>query len=326
MFFALIDGILRDRRDIPLLRLIIVLLLVQVPAAVVLFLVPSIPWWGAALYLVVTLAGFLPPFTLMLHNVSHRSVFRPRFKFLMPVIHWVVGPLFGQSPGTYAAHHIGMHHIEGNLAADLSSTLRFQRDSLWDFGRYLGRFLSVGLGELLFYFRARGRSRLFYRTLVGELSFFAAMGFLVWLNPVAGLVVIVIPWIVSRSAMMAGNWGQHAFIDTAQPDNIYRNSITCIETGYNDRCFNDGYHIGHHLEPTLHWSEMRTSFERDRPKYAAEGALVFRGVDYFAIWVLLMAKRYDVLARRVVQLGPEPVPLAEVEAMLRLRTRAAVAA
>lgn len=325
MFFATFDAVLRDRRDIPLLRLILALCLTMVPAAVAMFLVEQIPWWAAVIYLVVTLAGFLPPFTLMLHNVSHRSVFRPRFKFLMPVIHWVIGPLFGQSPGTYAAHHIGMHHIEGNLEADLSSTLRFQRDSLWDFGRYLGRFLTVGLGELLLYFRKRGRSRLFYRTLIGETSFFVVMALLLWLNPPAALVVIVIPWIVSRSAMMAGNWGQHAFIDTSNPANIYRNSITCIETGYNDRCFNDGYHIGHHLEPTLHWSEMRTAFDRDRSRYAAEGALVFRGVDYFAIWLLLMAKRYDILARRVVQLGPDPMPLADVEAMLRARTMAAAA-
>ena len=30
---------------------------------------------------------------------------------------------FGQSPGTYYAHHIGMHHPEENLEADASTTI-----------------------------------------------------------------------------------------------------------------------------------------------------------------------------------------------------------
>lgn len=323
MFHAAIDSVLRDRRDLPILRLVLTLLLVVVPAAVTLFLLERVPWWLAVAYLFVILAVFLPPFTLMLHNVTHKSVFRPRFRFLMPVIQWVIGPLFGQSPGTYAAHHVGMHHIEGNLPGDLSSTMRFQRDSLVDFGRYLGRFMVFGLAELLLYFHRKGRTRLFWRTLVGEGSFLLAMGGLLVLNPVAATVVLLIPWLVCRSVMMMGNWAQHAFIDLDAPGNEYRNSITCIDTAYNDRCFNDGYHIGHHLRPTLHWSEMRSSFEAERAAYAAQEAIVFRGIDYFAIWALLMAGRYDVLARRVVQLGEVPMPLADVERLLRARTAAA---
>ena len=101
----------------------------------------------------------------------------------------------------------------------------------------------------------------------------------------------------------------------------YKNSITCINCSYNTRCFNDGYHIGHHLKRTRHWTELPGELTENRAKYEAEGAIVFEGVDFFAVWVCLMLKRYDWLAARFVQLGEERLTLPEIEALLRSRTR-----
>jgi fatty acid desaturase len=121
--------------------------------------------------------------------------------------------------------------------------------------------------------------------------------------------------------MMAGNWAQHAFIDPADPLNDRKSSIVCINTRYNQRCFNDGYHIGHHEKPNLHWSEMPRDFLAKRELYAREGAVVFEGIDYFQVWALLMTKRYDVLARRFVELGDAPRTEREIVALLRHRTQ-----
>jgi len=79
---------------------------------------------------------------------------------------------------------------------------------------------------------------------------------------------------VSRFGMMAGNFAQHAFVDAAQPENPYRNSLTCINSTYNRRCFNDGYHIGHHVKATRHWTEMPADFIANRERYAQEDAIV----------------------------------------------------
>ena len=49
-------------------------------------------------------------------------------------IPWVLGPFFGESPETYFAHHVGMHHAENNLEDDISTTLPYVRDSAVDFG------------------------------------------------------------------------------------------------------------------------------------------------------------------------------------------------
>jgi fatty acid desaturase len=121
--------------------------------------------------------------------------------------------------------------------------------------------------------------------------------------------------------MMLGNWAQHAFIDPKDPQSGYGNSITCIETLYNKRCFNDGYHIGHHNRPTLHWSEMPGEFEKNRDLYVSRNAIVFRGVDYFGVWFFLMTKNYVALATRLVlQAGTST--LDERVRLLRSRTLA----
>ena len=93
--------------------------------------------------------------------------------------------------------------------------------------------------------------------------------------------------------MMAGNWGQHAFIDPADPANNYTNSVSCINAVYNQKCFNDGYHIGHHVKPHLHWTEMPVDFEKNINKYTEHQSLVFEKIDHFAVWFLLMVNRYD---------------------------------
>jgi hypothetical protein len=64
---------------------------------------------------------------------------------------------------------------------------------------------------------------------------------------------------------------------------------------------------------------MPEDFQRNIPTYAAEGAIVFSGVDFFVVWMMLMVKRYDWLADRIVPLG-DPKPRAEVIALLRERT------
>src|SRR4029077_17212020 len=130
--------------------------------------------------------------------------------------------------------------------------------------------------------------RLMLRCVIGELSFCLAAAALFFLSWRASLVVFVVPFVTARFAMMAGNWGQHAFVDEASPENNYRNSITCINSTYNRRCFNDGYHIGHHLKATRHWTELPDEFRANVPTYAREGAIVFSGLDFFAVWLCLM--------------------------------------
>lgn len=316
---SLVQRLLNDERDAPFLSLMLRTTLWGFPMATLLFL--HFRWWLAVPYLAVSLLYLFPPYTLMLHCTSHRQLFRKEHGWMNGIIPWVIGPLYGHTPGTYVAHHMGMHHPENNLWEDGSTTLPYQRDSLWHFLRYFFHFLFLGLGELLLYLRKTRRHKLARRALVGELGFWAVALVLGWFNPAASVTVFVIPVLFARFGMMMGNWSQHAFIDAASPGNAYRNSITCINVGYNDRCFNDGYHIGHHLNARLHWTEMRRDFEQNRHRYRDERAVVFSGIDYFVIWALLMTRSYRVLARHFVDLEETPRSEEQIIQLLRERTR-----
>jgi hypothetical protein len=214
-----------------------------------------------------------------------------------------------------------MHHPENNLFDDLSTTMPFQRDRFGHFLRYVGRFYAAGVPELARYMWVRRRFRLFRKMIAGEIGYWVIMAILLVVHWQAALVVFIIPLIFARFAMMAGNWGQHAFIDRTQPANPYRNSITCINSGYNRRCFNDGYHIGHHVKANRHWTEMPVEFNATSATYAKEDAIIFEKVDFFLVWAMLMVKRYDWLARFYVNVGQPERSRAELVEFLRERTR-----
>ncbi|HEY4966411.1 MAG TPA: fatty acid desaturase, partial [Puia sp.] len=167
---------------------------------------------------------------------------------------------------------------------------------------YLGSFYITGVINLFIYFKNKERRKYALRILIGE-SFFILLSILLcFYNLKAALTVFVLPLLFIRFAMMAGNWAQHAFIDAQKPGDIYSNSITCINTIYNKKCFNDGYHIGHHLRPYLHWTEMPANFKENINIYKENKAIVFTGLDYFQIWFLLMTKNYRKLALNFVKL------------------------
>jgi hypothetical protein len=314
------EGFIHDRRDIPFLGLMALLTITVIPTGLALYLPGPFRWWLGAVHLGLILY-FIGPFILMLHNTSHRRLFKRPYGWLNAYIPWVIGPFFGESPETYFGHHVGMHHPENNLEDDLSSTMRFQRDSAVDFARYFFEFMTLVFFRLIAYFARKRRKNLMMRVAVGETLFYAVMVALCFVNWRATLFCFVLPFLIARFGMMAGNWAQHAFIDAASPENCYRNSITCINSTYNRRCFNDGYHIGHHLKATRHWTEMPEDFQRNIRSYDAEGALVFTGVDFFLVWAALMLHRYDWLARRVVQIGETPRPHDEIVAILKARTK-----
>lgn len=312
--------LINDPRDLPFLHFILRANLLLVPLAAYLFWPGRFSWPAAAVYL--ALEGFLMgPFILMLHNTCHRALFRRRYRWLNHYIPWCLGPMFGETPDTYYAHHVGMHHPENNLHDDLSSTMRFRRDSALHFAWYFLRFFFGCIVELSSYHARRRRYKLVRNALAGELLFFVVVGLAAAFNGRAALVVFVLPFLGARFGMMAGNWAQHAFIDPADPANPYRNSITCINSTYNRRCFNDGYHIGHHVSATRHWTEHPVEFLAQRAEYARQGAIVFQGIDFFGVWLCLMLKRYDWLARRYVNLGDEPRSEAEIAALLKSRTQ-----
>jgi fatty acid desaturase len=315
---------LQDPRDLPFAHLMLKIAATMLPLAVALF-VPTLrgAWWWATfgLFFFFSNARFKGPFGLMLHCTSHRVLFKKKYGWLNHVIPWVLGPLFGQTPESYFVHHMGMHHPENNMPDDESSTMHYQRDSVRGFLRYLGDFLVLGVVNLAGYFTRHNKATMRFRLLRGEVAYLGLVLALSFVSLPGALAVFVVPFVLSRVIMMLGNWAQHAFIDANTPDNCYTNSVTCINTSYNHKCWNDGYHISHHLKPALHWTDHPAHFRQHLGEYATQQAVVFDGIHFLHIFFYLMAKRYDLLARHFVLLDGAPRDEASVMTFLRSRTR-----
>jgi len=308
---------LKDARDKPFLNQILLTTLIIIPFGMsIFFLLPSSPWISLIYW--ITIIYFLGPHLLMLHNVCHRSPWKKPYKKFFDYFLEVQGLFFGLPPSIYYHHHIKMHHKEGNGPNDLSSTEPFARDSFLGWLKYFLRFIFLCPFELPLYFVKAGREDFAIKVTGGYIFFYAFMVCAYYLNPAAAITVFLVPTLICWFGLMGGNWAQHAFIDNSAPENSYKNSITVVDSVYNKRCFNDGYHIGHHLSPGMHWSEMPQDFENNIDTYYENEAMVFRKLDYQIIWFLLMLKQYKFLAKFYVPHN-EKVDLDQVVARIKTK-------
>lgn len=315
--------LIRDERDLPFIYFTIVIVMVMVPYAFLLFsnLLKGWYWTGAAIsYMFMIAAFFIGRFSLMFHSTAHRTLFKKKYHYLNYILPYVIAPFFGHMADTYYAHHIGMHHAENNLEEDESSTMFYQRDSLRDFLLYLMRFMLTGIYDLAAYFKRKNRRKLMYSAIRGEVLFISVTLLLCIFNLKATLCVLIFPYFFYRLIAMLGNWGQHAFIDQADPGNCYKNSMNCINSRYNWICWNDGYHISHHLKPTMHWTEHPVNFLKTIDHYGDNNAVVFSRIDIIMVSLLLLAGRYDVLAKNFVNIGNRFDSEEAVIAFLKART------
>lgn len=306
-----------DKRDLPFLETALVISCLLIPFGIS-FYTYEFSWWAALPYWVM-FVYFLGPFLLTLHLICHRKLFKSDYAWANKLIPWLIGPFFAQIPEGFYAHHVAMHHLENNMHKDLSSTLKYRRDSFFHWFRYFVKFVFLGRLTLLGYLWKRKRMKVFWPLVRGLIFFWGTVALVTYLNPRASVVVVFVPMAIAWFGLMAGNWTQHAFVDGQDPNNPYKNSITVIDAVYNKRCYNDGYHIGHHLKQMRHWTEMPEDFEVNREKYIENKSIVFRTHDYQILWIFLMLKRYDILAKYFVDLS-EKMSKDEIVALLKSRT------
>jgi fatty acid desaturase len=292
------------------------------------------PLWFGAVYVAYAAVWFdqFVSYILLLHCVVHRGIFKPHAagKALRWFTVWVLGSMHGETPETYGAHHVSMHHPTNNGYDDLSTTMTYRRDSPWDFARYLARFFFVQ-AELWNHLKDRNPV-VAQRFAAGELGWLAAAAALMWFRPFASALVFVLPVAIVRLGMICGNWGQHAFINDANPFVNTNQSAVLVNSAYNTVAFNDGYHIQHHEFPIAAYHELPQLFVKMLPDLARNDSVVFDGkgglgamFDWTSVWFFLMAGRYDVLAQHFVDCralvnGTPRRSDAEIIALLKSRT------
>jgi len=311
---AALGKLLPDKRDMPMLYLQLNIIEYIVPGMLFLFYINMManppPLYVrnilGLLYVVGNTLLFEERFILMLHYQSHRPIYDRKYGFLNDYVNWVLTPFYGIPSGVYKLHHVVMHHVENNHELDISSTENYQRDSLLCFLTYWARFALLIYAELPLYCIKTKRWQWLRRALTG---------LAIWLTTITCLAkfvnfwgtfwVFILPVFVTFLALSFGNWSQHIFVDPTRPEVNYALTYNCIDTFVNRRTFNDGYHVIHHYNARMHWSELAEHFhsEAAQAKHLAEGALTFRGLHFFDVGIYVMSGRLHKLAEHYVHLG-----------------------
>jgi len=308
----LFGRLLNDKRDMPMVHLQLNILAYVMTGVCLIYYLnmkenPG-PQWHCHVLGLVYVAGntflFEERFILMLHFYSHRPVFDRSYPILNEYVNWFMAPFFGIPSGVYKLHHVIMHHAENNHEWDISSTETYQRDSLKAFLWYYFRFSVMIYIELPIYCFKSKRYDQLRSTLTGLATWALSIAFLAkFVNFWATFWVFMVPVFVTFLAMSFGNWSQHIFVDATQPESNYHLAYNCVDTFVNQRTFNDGYHVIHHYNARLHWSEMPEHFHNNVEKHHQEGSLTFRDIHFFDVGILVMTGRLDKLAEHYVHLG-----------------------
>lgn len=219
-------GVVRHRSDLVFLTYILVLFTIGIPNLVLLFVHFN---WFQAVFQWVLITYFVGPYSILLHNHIHaRGVLSKPWALADTIFPYVLGPMMGQTWNSFYYHH-KHHHVEENGPDDLSSTLRYQRDSAFDLALYISRFVFLIWIDLPLYYIRKGKRGFAFKFFAWEMLSYAFIVLLARVNFAAAMTGLVLPLIQWRAAIMANNWGQHALIDEDEPDSNLRCSITLID-------------------------------------------------------------------------------------------------
>lgn len=219
--------IVRVETDVVMLTHLLLYFSTSVPSAI--FLYYRFSWLHGIAHWIMQIF-FTGTYTLMMHQHIHMGgVLAKKFWLFDTLFPYITNPLMGHTWNSYYYHHVKHHHVEGNGPGDLSSTIRYQRDSLGHFMIYFGRFALFIWLELPLYFLRTGKRETAFKAAFWELSNYALVFFLASLHWRATLFAFILPLALMRVGLMFGNWGQHAFVDETDPNSDFRSSITLID-------------------------------------------------------------------------------------------------
>ena len=221
------QGIVRNPVDVVFLTHILLYLSTSVPSAG--FLYCHFTWIHGFMHVILQLS-YCGSFTLMLHNHIHNNgLLKRKYAWFDHMWPYILEPLMGHTWDSYYYHHVKHHHVEGNGPEDLSSTLRYQRDEVTEFIKYVGRFVALIWIELPLYFLRKRKLALAFKSAATELTAMLFIYISARKDFYPTVFVLVIPFFLMRIGLMVGNYGQHALVDEIDPASDFRSSITLID-------------------------------------------------------------------------------------------------
>lgn len=240
---------------------------------------------------------------VLLHKEGHdrNDMFKVGGPLLSHICQWFIGPFYGQVPYSYYVAHNKIHHRYDNGLDDVHTNLDLDRTRPLSLVIYTPRFFLywAGLSPLAFFLHKR-EYRLAREMAAGMLYYYALIALALSYDWAFGLAFAVFPLMESVIFFSAISYLWHAFVDPADPDNQYVNSITILNG--RDNIWNEDYHVVHHTAPRVHWTDYPKHYQEHIEEYKRSRASIFRDTEEGEMLVWMIGKRFDLLAKHFVDL------------------------
>lgn len=224
---------------------------------------------------------------------------------LRNVFNWWIGMFYGVLPATFAYGHSINHHRYNNNEWDVISTSDKPRDNFANWVAYLSRYFLYATNiSTVAQFSRESNWKIVCKVILGSAWFVSWMivcGILI--GPAFALAYVAFPFFEAGILLAAVNWSWHAFLDPNDPDNEYVQSITILDGTIN--VLNEDSHVVHHQYPGAHWTEHPNHQDKRWEGYIENRASCFRTTHAFEIFGMSVARDYDALARKFVDLKGE---------------------
>lgn len=246
--------------------------------------------------------------------------------FIRNVFNWWVGMFYGVLPATFAYGHSINHHRYNNGPLDIISTADKPRDSFVNWVAYLPRYLLYAVNvSTIQQFWSEGNYKVVRKTFVGTVYFFIWLAINAYvISPTFCIAYVAFPFFEATLLLSAVNWSWHAFLDPNDPTNEYVQSITILDGCIN--VLNEDFHVVHHQVPGAHWTDHPKHVQKLWDQYIENRASCFRTTHAFEIFGMSVARDYDALASKFVDLhgekdGNTPLTHDEKVALMKERLR-----
>jgi len=246
----------------------------------------------------------------LVHMEAHEPVgfFTPKYKCFNRYIEFILSIFYGHVPMTYRIGHNKLHHATPtNGPHDYLCTRAYRRDSVKSVIDYLGKFSLGwnGISVVDHCFR-HGLRRLAWKQINGMVYYLAVVMVFASIHWKFTLVYIIFPNIEACNYLAGFNFVWHAFAEADQPDNEYIESCTILDGWYN--VYNMDYHLVHHENPTIQYTEIPNVYIRDLDHYRENRATIVRGTHEFELLFWIILQRYDLIADHWVDLDNDLCP------------------
>jgi beta-carotene hydroxylase len=197
---------------------------------------------------------------MVVHNSAHFKIFSNN----------IVNSIFdlflylesGMMTSKFRLHHNIGHHSDYLDPTKDPSTWIWRNGKVMPRAVYISRYFVTHT-----YFSVRiglNYRKLLKKYIVQQLFFIAVMIGLFIIHPLNTLIVFLIPMLIVWLIFINFTYDDHVGLFS---DNDYEASFSKTGKILNILIFNNGYHLAHHIQPRLHWSELPTFHKKIKDEH-----------------------------------------------------------